>query len=321
MRPIVIVLIVLALGTGLIAAVLVRSFLASHQTPEQTANQAAAINTQNVLVAARDITPGTVVGPDDIRWEPWPQNLLNDRFVTQPAPGQQPQPETNADPRQDFLDHIARRSIMAGEPMSREMVIKQGDRSVTSAAIAPGMRAVTINVTPASGVAGLILPGDHVDVVMNASVRDLAQLTGWKDVIVRYTSETIMKDVRVVAINQKLAHDAKEGVAEIGNLATLEVTPAQAERLFVSQQLGQLSLILRSMVAGPKDNERQQTFTMDIRASKALSSLVALDLGEDQNEMPADAQQAVAMAKERAKKKAEVKINRGGAVAIQKFGQ
>ena len=321
MRPIVIVLIVLALGTGLIAAVLVRSFLASHQTPEQTANQAAAVNTQNVLVAARDITPGTVVGPDDIRWEPWPQNLLNDRFVTQPAPGQQPQPETNADPRQDFLDHIARRSIMAGEPMSREMVIKQGDRSVTSAAIAPGMRAVTINVTPASGVAGLILPGDHVDVVMNASVRDLAQLTGWKDVIVRYTSETIMKDVRVVAINQKLAHDAKEGVAEIGNLATLEVTPAQAERLLVSQQLGQLSLILRSMVAGPKDNERQQTFTMDIRASKALSSLVALDLGEDENEMPANAQQAVSMAKERAKKKAEVKINRGGAVAIQKFGQ
>jgi len=321
MRPIVIVLIVLALGTGLIAAVLVRSFLASHQTPEQTANQAAAVNTQNVLVAARDITPGTVVGPDDIRWEPWPQNLLNDRFVTQPAPGQQPQPETNADPRQDFLDHIARRSIMAGEPMSREMVIKQGDRSVTSAAIAPGMRAVTINVTPASGVAGLILPGDHVDVVMNASVRDLAQLTGWKDVIVRYTSETIMKDVRVVAINQKLAHDAKEGVAEIGNLATLEVTPAQAERLLVSQQLGQLSLILRSMVAGPKDNERQQTFTMDIRASKALSSLVALDLGEDENEMPANAQQAVVMAKERAKKKAEVKINRGGAVAIQKFGQ
>jgi pilus assembly protein CpaB len=140
-------------------------------------------------------------------------------------------------------------------------------------------------------------------------------------VVLRYSAETIMKDVRVVAINQKLAHDPKDGVAEPGNLVTLEVTPDQAERLLVSQQLGTLTLTLRSKVAGVNDNDRNQSFTMDVRASRALSSLVALDLEEDEQNLPQTAADAVKLAKERAKRRTEVKINRGGSVAVQKFGQ
>ena len=83
MRPIVIVLIVLALGTAGIAAFLVSQFLAS-QTPAPTTT-ATQTGTQNVLVAARDIVPGTVLTPDDIRWEPWPETLIDQRFVVQPA--------------------------------------------------------------------------------------------------------------------------------------------------------------------------------------------------------------------------------------------
>jgi pilus assembly protein CpaB len=149
----------------------------------------------------------------------------------------------------------------------------------------------------------------------------LVGLTGWKDVVLRYSSETILRDVRVVAINQKLAHDPKEGVAEPGNLVTLEVSPEQVERLRVADQLGKLSLTLRSLVPGLNDNDKNQTFTMDVRASRALSSMVALDLEQDEADMPADAAAAVAMAKERAKRRTEVKINRGGTIAIQKFGQ
>jgi pilus assembly protein CpaB len=224
------------------------------------------------------------------------------------------------DPTKDFIDHIARRQIMSGEPMSREMVIKQGDSSVAAANLKPGTRAITISVNPSQGVAGLILPNDHVDIVMNTQVRDLVGLESWKDVVLRYTSETIMKDLRVVAINQKLSHDPKEGVAEPGNLVTLEVTPAQAEKLMVAEQLGQLTLALRSMVPSPNDT-KEQTYTMDVRASRALASLVALDLEENEEDMPADPQQAMVMAKERAKRKVEITINRGGAINLQKFGQ
>jgi len=315
MRPIVIVLIVLALGTAGIAAFLVSQFLAS-QTPAPTTT-AVQTGTQNVLVAARDIVPGTVLSPDDLRWEPWPETLIDERFIVQP-----PQVESQAgsqDPQQDFLEHIARRSIMIGEPMSREMVIKQGDSGVAAANLAKGMRAITINVAPAQGVAGLVLPNDHVDVVMSVGVRDLVGLTGWKDVVLRYSAETIMRNLRVVAINQKLSHDPKDGVAEPGNLVTLEVTPDQAERLLVSQQIGSLSMTLRSLVAGTEES-KTQTYTMDVRASRALSSLVALDLEETEENLPATMTEAIEKARERAKRRTEVKINRGGSVAVQKFG-
>jgi pilus assembly protein CpaB len=318
MRPIVIVLIVLALGTAGIAAFLVSQFLAS-QTSAPTTTAAQATGTQNVLVAARDIVPGTILTPDDVRWEPWPESLIDKRFVVQAAQVENQAPGT--DPQQEFLDRIARRSIMAGEPMSRDMVIKQGDSSVTAANIAKGMRAITMNVSPPQGVAGLVLPNDRVDVLMSVSVRDIVGIVGWKDVVLRVSAETVMKDLRVVAINQKLSHDPKEGVAEPGNLVTLEVTPDQAERLLVLQQTGTLSLTLRSLVPGDKDNDKTQSFTMDVRASRVLSSLVALDLEEEEQNLPQTTAEAVRMAKERAKRRTEVKINRGGSVAVQKFGQ
>jgi pilus assembly protein CpaB len=310
-------LIVLALGTAGIAAFLVSQFLAS-QTPAPTTTTVQT-GTTNVLVAARNIAPGAILTPDDIRWEPWPKDLVDQRFIQQPAQVENQAP--GADPQKDFLDRIARRSIMAGEPMSRDMVIKQGDSSVTAANLAKGMRAMTINVTPPQGVAGLVLPNDHVDIVMSVSVRDIVGLTGWKDVVLRYSAETIMRNVRVVAINQKLSHDPKAGVAEPGNLVTLEVTPDQAERLRVAEQLGTLSLTLRSMVPGADDASKAQTFTMDVRASRALSSLVALDLEEEEENLPETTADAVKMAKERAKRRVQVKINRGGSVAVQKFGQ
>jgi pilus assembly protein CpaB len=205
--------------------------------------------------------------------------------------------------------------------MNHDMVIKQGDSGVTAANLAKGMRAITINVTPPQGVAGLILPNDHVDILMNISVRDIVGLQGWRDVVLRYSAETIMRNMRVVAINQKLSHDPKEGVAEPGNLVTLEVTPDQAERLLVAQQVGTLSLTLRSMVKGADDNNTAQTYTMDVRASRALSSLVALDLAENEEDLPKTMAEAMNNARERAKRRTEIKINRGGTIAIQKFGQ
>jgi len=317
MRPIVIVLIVLALGTAGIAAFLMSQYLASQKTePTPTA---VSTGTTNVLVAARGISPGTVLTEEDIRWEPWPDTLIDERFTTQPKEVEN-QP-AGSDPQQNFLNRIARRSIMAGEPMSREMVIKQGDGSVVSANLAPGMRAATIGVVPQQGVAGLVLPNDHVDILMSLGVRDIVNLNGWKDVVLKYSTETILRDVRVIAINQKMSHDPKEGVAEPGNLVTLELTPEQVEKVRVAQQLGDLSLALRSMVPGINDKDKTQTYTMDVRASRSLSSLVALDLEEDEDKLPQTTAEAVKMAKERAARRSEVKINRGGSIAVQKFGQ
>ena len=72
--------------------------------------------TQNVLVAARDLAPGTVLEESDLRWEPWPEKLVDARVITQPAQGQATAGAQN--PQQDFVAHIVRRSVMSGEPMS-----------------------------------------------------------------------------------------------------------------------------------------------------------------------------------------------------------
>jgi pilus assembly protein CpaB len=320
MRPIVVVLIVLALGAAVIAAYLANQWVRSQQapTPAQTAQQQ--VDTQNVLVAARDITPGTVLKEDDLRWQSWPTSGIDrDRMIVQPTEVEAQQ-NPGQNPQQDFIDHIARRQVMSGEPMSREMVIKQGDSGVAAANLKPGMRAITINVPPAAGVAGLVLPNDHVDIIVNTAVRDLVGIEGWKDVVLRNAAETILKNVRVVAINQAMSHDPAKGVAEPGNLVTVEVSPADAEKLLVAGQLGSLNLSLRSLVHSPTDND-EQTYTFDVRASRALSSLVALDLQEDETDLPKTTGDAQRIAKERAKLNKQITINRGGAVAIQKFGQ
>jgi len=317
MRPIVIVLIVLALGTAAIAAILMQRYLQSQTVVDTTPT--VQTGTTNVLVAARDIVPGAVLTDDDMVWEPWPSTAMSERFITQPV---QVEGQTAADPEQELINMVARREIKAGEPMSRTMVIKQGDSGVTAANLAKGMRAITINVTPPQGVAGLVLPNDRVDIVMSLSVRDIVGLQGWRDVVLRYGAETIMKNLRVVAINQRLSHNPQEdGVGLAGNLVTLEVTPDQAEQLLVAQQLGPLTLALRSLVPGQNDTNMAQSYTMDVRASRSLSALVALGLEQDESEMPQTMADAMRMAKERAARRTDIKINRGGSIAIQKFGQ
>src|SRR5689334_22632965 len=126
MRPIVVVLIVLALGAGGIAAYLASNWLRSQQapTPAQTTQQQ--LNTQNVLVAKRPITTGTILTTDDLQWQAWPAyGIDQERMIVQPAAGVEAQ-QPSQDPQQDFIGHIARRDIMSGEPMSKAMVIKQG---------------------------------------------------------------------------------------------------------------------------------------------------------------------------------------------------
>ena len=105
----------------------------------------------------------------------------------------------------------------------------------------PGMRAMAITVNPGGEVAGFVFPGDRVDVILGHTVnrKDDPQLTD------RHMSETVLTNVRVLALDQKT--DDQSTDPKIAQLATLEVTPQDAERLALSAQLGTLSLSLRSL--------------------------------------------------------------------------
>ena len=117
------------------------------------------------------------------------------------------------------------------------------------AAILPsGMRAISTQISPETGAGGFILPNDRVDVIL--TLRNPAEKVGG-------ASETILRSVRVLAIDQSIEEKNGQKVV-VGKTATLELSPGQAETLALSQQLGTLTLALRSMADGSADDSRDE---------------------------------------------------------------
>jgi pilus assembly protein CpaB len=128
-----------------------------------------------------------------------------------------------------------------------------------AAVLTKGMRAVSMEVSAENGAGGFILPDDHVDVLLTRRDKGAEKLTG----VEKFTSESILRNVRVLAIDQAVEEKAGQKVV-VGKTATLELNPDQAETLEVSRQLGTLSLALRSLVdsqssivEGGDDNDRR----------------------------------------------------------------
>ena len=118
MRPIVIILIVVALGAAVLTAFLATRFLASVQQPVQVTPEVAVGGVEEVLVAARDIKPGDVLVDSDLRWEQWPKSVIDQRFVVKAAAGE--------DPLADFRDTMARRAIMLAWSALVDYAVRHG---------------------------------------------------------------------------------------------------------------------------------------------------------------------------------------------------
>ncbi len=191
------------------------------------------VEATEVLVAVEPMSAGRFVKPEDLRWQPWPLDNVADAYIEQG--------EMVID---DFIGSVVRTGVAEGEPITLNRVVKPGDRGFLAAVLTPGMRAISVPVDETSGIAGLVFPGDRVDVILTHAVRqDTAE-----GVQVRRASETVLTDVRVLAIDQMVEQSAGPVLA---NTATLEVTPEQAEKVRVMLQLGSLSLSLRSLAEVP----------------------------------------------------------------------
>ena len=190
-----------------------------------------------VLIAADDIPTGTFVKESHLRWQAWPDEPLPDSYIVKPE-------TADSDPIADLnvIGAVVRRGLSAGEPITAGRVIKSGERGFLAAVIRPGYRAMAIKVNATSSIAGLIFPGDRVDLILtHAITRGSTQ---------RRASETVLTNVRILSIDQML--DDQEDQPRLGKNATLELTPKQAEMLAVLTDLGKLSLSLRSLA---KDEE------------------------------------------------------------------
>jgi pilus assembly protein CpaB len=149
----------------------------------------------------------------------------------------------SAETRRDLVGGMVRHSLSIGDVLRAEDVMRPGDHGFLAAVLQSGMRAVTVGVDVVSGTAGLIWPGDHVDVVLTQSMDDVTLPPGR-----RFAAETVLQNVRVIAIDRLLVEGAEAGAPEPqgARTVTLEVTAEQAERVQVAERIGRLSLTVRA---------------------------------------------------------------------------
>ena len=200
----------------------------------------ATVETVKVLVAAGDINVGTALSPSDLKWQEWPTATAGgSSYITEAS-----SPGAIA----EWTGAVVRIPFVTGEPIRAQKLIKAGGSGFLSAILPAGMRAVTINITVDTAAGGFILPNDRVDVIMARRDPETTKQTGSES----WSSETILRDVRILAIDQQIQD--KDGEKTIkGATATIELNPKQVETIAVAKAMGTLSLSLRSLAdAAPK---------------------------------------------------------------------
>lgn len=221
-------------SVALIAAIgaftISRSMLAPPPAPKI---QEVQVNSTEVLVAGSDIPVGQIVNETNLRWVAWPTDAIGRGYVTREGGG--------ANKMRELSGSIARSAMLAGEPINNQKLIKAGSGGVLAAILPSGMRAVSTKISPASAAGSLILPNDHVDVIL---IREMRSKNGNQD----YVSDTLFRNVRVIAIGQQIeTKEGKKSADSDAKTATLELTPRQAEMLALANKMGEITLTLRSV--------------------------------------------------------------------------
>jgi pilus assembly protein CpaB len=265
MRARTLILFVVALTLAGGTAMLVRSFLAQKNgEAEAQALARPAAPQKFVLVARGPIGRGQILKPQDLSWQVWPEGGIDKNYIL-----------NGTRTPESFTGWVARDPFAAGEPISDAKIVSPGSRGFLAAVLRPGMRAISVPVTATSGISGFVFPGDEVDILITH------QLTGHGDTG-HEAAETVLQDVRVIGIDQKL--DSKTNEPLVAHTATFEVTPKQSEMIAVAAEIGKLSLSLRSLAANqgdksptgsPAADSQQGTFTLDSEVSQLMPKLGA----------------------------------------------
>jgi pilus assembly protein CpaB len=199
----------------------------------------------SVMTAANAIPKGSLLRQDDLK----SKDLAPDEHL---QPG-----SVVSGQEKNLLGALSRRDFAEGEPLIASDFIKPSDRNFLAAVLKPGSRAISIFVDAAQSVAGLALQGDYVDVILIQSFEDKITVDPRR----KTAGETVLRDVRVIAIDQTLAQPqgglisavATNVDAHIPKTVTLEVTERQAEKLLVASKLGSFQLTLLPLTAAAAD--------------------------------------------------------------------
>jgi pilus assembly protein CpaB len=239
-----------------------------------------------MLVAARALPAGTLVKDEDFVVRDVLPDALPEGAMLQ-----------SDETRVELRGALLRRYLDAGAAVVRGDVLRPRDRGFLAAVLRPGTRAIAVGVDAVTGAAGLIWPGDQVDLILTQEM-DAASAP----VSRRIVGETVLTNTRVIAVDQHFTQGASAGLMATGGnsqravarTVTLEVQPEQAERVAVAERLGRLSLTVRSMEQAaadtPSDAAPTSVFGADVspalsRSGPALGSRIRVIQGGDSQEV------------------------------------
>ena len=153
------------------------------------------------------------------------------------------------DAKDKLGDSRARMPMFEGEPVIDKKLVHPGQNGFLAAVLPKGHRAIAVRISEATSAGGFILPNDRVDVIMTRKL----DVEGLAEKVV--TSQTVLTNVKVLAINQTYQQDPESGEVTVakGETATLELDPPQTEAISIAETAGQLSLALRSMAETPEN--------------------------------------------------------------------
>ena len=205
----------IALAFGLVAAVLAKGLLHPGTTP---------VRNQTIVVAAQPLGFGIALTAENLREVPWSSEGVIDGAFASIA-------EMNKDGRRLTLA-----SFQRNEPVLSSKITGPNQRATLSTQIDEGMRAVSIRVDEVRGVAGFVLPGDRVDVILTKGETSSPDSAG-------AYADVLLQNARVLAIDQSV--NERSDKPAIARAVTLELTVQQAQSVILAQGIGRLSLVLR----------------------------------------------------------------------------
>lgn len=191
----------------------------------------------SILVAGKALRAGSLIRPEDLTTQVLAPNAVPAGAIAATQEG-----------RLSVAGAMLRRSYQPNEPLIAGTMLQTTDRGFLATVLAPGTRAVSVAVDPVLSGGGLVWPGDHVDMLLTQSIETPNTSLGR-----RVVGETVLTDLRVVAVDRALVQGAVSDTSDVTSGATgprtvtVEVTPPQAERLAVASRIGRLALSIRAV--------------------------------------------------------------------------
>ncbi|MDF1777941.1 MAG: Flp pilus assembly protein CpaB [Rhizobiaceae bacterium] len=234
MKPARIIVMTVALVAAVAAGYLMLNLSDTEITQSVTQTVVKEVATDKVLVASNSLPIGSRLNKGNLNWQEWPESAIADGFITQ---------STRPDAVSELSGSIVRLPVFNGEPLRTEKVV-DSHTNIMSSILPAGKRAVSTEISVETGAGGFILPNDRVDVIMVRNKDGAGFIT-----------ETVLSNIRVLAIDQRIQEDEEGNKTAVGSTATLELTPQQTKIIAVAQQMAsRLTLALRSVADGQESD-------------------------------------------------------------------